>query len=88
MAVRKISISIDEDTYDLARTCAVEAGMSLSAWLVEAAQDRAKLLGWERLFREYEDEFGAFTEEELAEADAWIDDGERRLREMRRKRGR
>jgi hypothetical protein len=51
-------------------------------------RDRAKLLGWERLFREYEEEFGAFTEEELAEADAWIDAGEQELQEMRKRRGR
>jgi hypothetical protein len=88
MPVRKISISIDQDVLDDARACADAEGVSLSAWLVEAARDRAKLLGWERLFREYEEEFGAFTEEELAAADAWIDEGERRLEEMRRTRGR
>ena len=88
MAVRKISISIDEDVLDDAKACADAEGVSLSAWLVEAARDRAKLLGWDRLFREYEEEFGAFTEEELAEADAWIDEGERRLEDMRRTRGR
>ena len=88
MAVRKISISIDEDVLDDAKACADAEGVSLSAWLVEAARDRAKVLGWERLFREYEEEFGAFTEEELAAADAWIDEGERRLDEMRRRRGR
>ena len=88
MAVRKISISIDQDVLDDAKACADAEGLSLSAWLVEAARDRAKLLGWERLFREYEEEFGAFTEEELAAADAWIDEGERRLEEMQRTRGR
>jgi hypothetical protein len=88
MAVRKISISIDQDVLDDAKACADAEGVSLSAWLVEAARDRAKLLGWDRLFREYEEEFGAFTEEELAAADAWIDEGERRLDEMRRRRGR
>jgi hypothetical protein len=56
--------------------------------LVEAARDRAKLLGWERLFREYQDEFGEFTEEELAAADAWIDEGERQLRAKQARRGR
>jgi len=88
VAVRKISISIDQDVLDDAKACADAEGVSLSAWLVEAARDRAKLLGWDRLFREYEEEFGAFTEEELAEADAWIDEGERRLEDMRRTRGR
>lgn len=88
MAVRKISISIDQDVLDEAKACADAEGVSLSAWLVEAARDRAKLLGWERLFREYEEEFGAFTEEELAAADAWIDDMDRRLAETRQRRGR
>jgi len=88
VAVRKISISIDQDVLDDAKACADAEGVSLSAWLVEAARDRAKLLGWERLFREYEEEFGAFTEEELAAADAWIDDMDRRLAETRRRRGR
>lgn len=88
MAVRKISISIDQDVLDEAKACADAEGVSLSAWLVEAARDRAKLLGWERLFREYEEEFGAFTDEELAAADAWIDDMDRRLAETRQRRGR
>lgn len=88
MAVEKISISIDEEVLADARACAEAEGVSLSAWLVEAARDRAKLLGWQRLIREYEEEFGAFTEEELAEADAWIREGERHLEELRAKRGR
>lgn len=88
MAVRKISISIDEDTYDSAKACADAEGVNLSAWLVAAARDRAKLLGWQRLFRDYEDEFGAFTEEEMADADAWIDDLDRRLEETKKRRGR
>ena len=88
MAVEKISISIDEEVLADARGCAEEEGLSLSAWLVEAARDRAKLLGWERLFREYQEEFGEFTEAELAEADAWIAEGEARLRALQKERGR
>jgi hypothetical protein len=88
MAVRKISISIDEDALSDAKACADAEGLSLSAWLVEAARDRAKLLGWERLFREYEEEHGAFTDEELADADAWIDEIDARLEQTRRRRGR
>lgn len=88
MAVEKISISIDEDVLADARAGAEAEGVSLSAWLVEAARDRAKLLGWERLFRDYQEEFGEFTEDELAKADAWIAEGEARLRALQQERGR
>ena len=86
MAVEKISISIDEDVLADARACAEAEGVSLSAWLVEAARDRTKLLSWERLFRDYQEEFGEFTEEELAEAEAWVIEGETQLRELERQR--
>jgi hypothetical protein len=88
MAVEKISISIDEEVLAQARACAEDEGVSLSAWLVEAARERAKLLGWRRLIREYEDEFGAFTAEERVEARAWVAEGERQLDELRAQRGR
>lgn len=86
MAVEKISISIDEEVLADARACAEAEGISLSAWLVDAARDRTKLLGWEKLFREYQEEFGEFTDEELAEAEGWVREGERQLREIERQR--
>ena len=86
MAVEKISISIDEEVLADARACAEAEGISLSAWLVDAARDRTKLLGWEKLFHEYQEEFGEFTDEELAEAEEWVREGERQLREIARQR--
>ncbi len=65
MAVEKYSASMDEKTLAGARAEAEAAGVSLSAWLAEAARDRLRLLGLQRLIKEYEEEFGEITEEEM-----------------------
>jgi hypothetical protein len=58
-------------------TAAASAGVSFSAWLAEAARQRLRrerLLG---LIAEWEDEHGAFTDEERAEARAELGIGRR-----------
>lgn len=50
------------------RDAARRAGQPLSAWLAEAAQAKLRSEGLDAFLREYEAEFGAFTEEELNEA--------------------
>jgi hypothetical protein len=73
VAVRKISISLDEDLHaDVAREAEAE-GLSVSAFLAALAEDRIALLGLRRLVDEYEAEHGAFTDEEKAEAQAKLD---------------
>jgi hypothetical protein len=73
VAVHKVSVSLDESAYKAAVAAAAAEGISLSSWLsrvaVEAAQIQAGLQG----VREYEEEFGAFTEEELRKADEILD---------------
>jgi hypothetical protein len=73
MAVRKLSISMDVDIADDVVEAAAEAGMSVSAWIAELAEERIKVLGWTKLIDEFEAEHGPFTEEELAKADAELD---------------
>lgn len=82
MAVRKISISIDADVLEQVRACAEADGTSVSAWLVEAARDRALLLGWQRLLDDLAEEHGPSTPEEAARADAWVREGEEELRAL------
>lgn len=73
MAVRKISISLDEALHaDVAREAAAE-GLTVSGFLAALAEDRVALLGLRRLVDEYEAENGAFTDEERAEAKARYD---------------
>jgi len=76
MAVEKYSASMDEDLLAEARAAAEAEGVTLSAWLAEAARDRVRLLGLDRLVREYEAEFGEFTEEEVEQARAELEEGD------------
>lgn len=41
MAVKKVSVSLDEEAITAAKRAAEERNMSLSAWLSEAATERA-----------------------------------------------
>lgn len=58
---------------DEVQRAAEEAGMTVSAWMADLARERAAVLGWTRLIDEWEEEHGAFTEEEIARADAELD---------------
>jgi hypothetical protein len=79
MAVRKKrSISLPPDLDDQIAAAAEQAGVTYSAWLAATARKeftlRAGLLG----VAEYENDHGAFTAEELADADAWAEQALRR----------
>jgi hypothetical protein len=73
MVARKYSASMDEDLLAEVKQAADEEDETLSAFLAEAARERVRLLGLHRVLQEWQDENGAFTEEELAEAAAWLD---------------
>ena len=70
MTVQKLSIALDEDVAREAKDAAECAGLSLSAWLNEAAREALAIKEGLAAVAEYEAEYGAFTEEELARADA------------------
>ena len=69
MTVKKISVSLDEHVVELARRAAEEQGKSLSAWLNDTAAHAARIQVGLRGVAEFEAEHGAFTEEELRDAD-------------------
>jgi hypothetical protein len=64
---------MDEDLLFEVRQAAEKEGATVSAWLAEAARRRVKMVGLAQLVAEWEAENGAFTEEELAEAEAEFD---------------
>lgn len=72
MTARKYSASMDEDLLDEVRAAAEDDEKTLSAWLADVARERVRLLALGRLLDEWEAENGAFTEEELAAADEWL----------------
>ena len=73
MAVRKLSVALDESGAERAAAAAGRHGLSLSAWLNAAAgrslvveEGLAAVLAWE-------DEHGDLNDEELAWADKILD---------------
>jgi hypothetical protein len=75
-----MSISFAPELGDAVREAAERAGMTLSAWLAEAAKAKLRaeedeqeaherrMQGLGEYLDEYEAEYGAFTEEQLARA--------------------
>jgi hypothetical protein len=73
MAGRKVSMVLDEETYEVVRELARHAGLSLSAWLARAARRRARVETGLRGVAEYEAESGPIPEEALRRADEELD---------------
>jgi hypothetical protein len=73
VAVHKVSVSLDENAYNAAVQAAELEGISLSAWLSHVALEAAGIAEGLRAVREFEEENGPFTEEELRWAQEVID---------------
>ena len=70
MSVKKLSVSLETHTYELARASARGQGISLSAWLDRAAVNFLRDADRLAAIAEIEADFGPFTDEEIAAADA------------------
>jgi len=73
MAVRKLSVALDEDVAEAAARDAAQRGTSLSAWLTDAARARLVIVEGQRALAEWEAEHGAFGADEVAAAEEWLD---------------
>lgn len=72
VAVRKKrSVSIPPDLDARIEAAAIEAGMSYSAWLTEAARKEFTIQAGLEAVAEFEREDGAFSADELTEAADW-----------------
>ncbi|MGQ0464223.1 MAG: hypothetical protein ACT4QG_02765 [Sporichthyaceae bacterium] len=71
---RKRSISVPPEMDDAVEAAAAADGTTYSAWIAEAIRKQLILRDGLAAVAEYEAEAGAFTEAELAEADAWVTD--------------
>lgn len=69
---RKRSISLPPEIDEAVEAAALEEGTTFSAWVTEAARNRLIVRDGLAAVAEYEAEYGAFTEEELRDADAWV----------------
>lgn len=83
MAVRKLSVALDDDVAAAAATSAERRGLSLSAWLNDAAARALAIEDGLRAVAEWEAEHGSLTDDELAAADAALDAAPRKGRTPR-----
>jgi hypothetical protein len=74
MAVRKKrSISIPPELDEQITAAAEAAGMSYSAWVAQAAWKEFTIRAGLEAVSQYETEHGAFTPDEIADADQWAE---------------
>ena len=73
MAVTKLSISLDDETARRLREEADLEDVSVSALVADCVEDRLRHFALARAVLAYEEEHGAFTEEELDEAARILD---------------
>ena len=73
MAVRKLSVALDQHVADAAAASAERHGLSLSAWLNRAAENALAIEDGLAAVAEWEAEHGMLTPTELARADATLD---------------
>jgi hypothetical protein len=72
MAVRKKrSISMPPDLDAEIASAAAQSGMSYSAWLADTARKEFAIRAGLAAVSQFEQDHGAFTPEELAEAEQW-----------------
>lgn len=87
MGVEKMSVSFDLELGEAIRTSAAEGNQSVSAWLAEAARDRLRLEALGEAISAWEQEFGALTDAEIAEAEALLAQPGAGKKPPRRRRG-
>lgn len=68
----KLAISVAADVHDRVKAAAAEDGMSVSAWMTESARRTLLIRDGLAAVAEWEQEHGAFSEEEMAAARAAV----------------
>lgn len=73
MAVKKLSVALDDEVAAAAKHAASRAGVSLSAWLNRAAENELAIEEGLEAVRAWEADHGDLSDEELAQADGVLD---------------
>jgi hypothetical protein len=73
MTVKKMSVALDAKTAKAAAASAAKRGLSLSAWLNDAAENALAIEAGLAAVAAWEAEHGRLTDEELAAADRVLD---------------
>lgn len=69
----KLAITVDPDVHDQVRAAAASEGVSVSAWMTEAARRALLIRDGLRAVAEWERDHGAFTDAELDAARRRVD---------------
>lgn len=72
MVSKKITITLPEEDLEQVKELARQAGLPLSTWIAQTLEHEARIQAGLSAMREWQEEHGAFTEDELAWADAQI----------------
>ena len=80
----KLAITVDPDVHKSIVVAAASDGVSVSAWMTEAARDALKIRAGLEAVAEWEKGHGAFTTEEVAEARRQVQAQMRTRRKVRR----
>jgi hypothetical protein len=83
----KLAITVDPDVHAALTAAAAAEGVSVSAWMTEAARRRLVIEDGLAAVAEWQAEHGAFTEEERAAADRRVAAELRPARARGRRRG-
>jgi hypothetical protein len=82
----KLAITVDPDVHRGVLAAATEEGISVSAWMTQAARRALTVRDGLAAVAEWEAEHGAFTAEEIAEADERLGFERRERRRVVRRR--
>ena len=75
-----MSVSFELELGQAIRDAAARSGMSVSAWLAEAARDRLRLAALDEAIGAWEEQYGALTDAEIEEAEEILESASRSKR--------
>lgn len=84
VATKKVTITIPEETLAKASALAKKAGLPLSTWLTRTAEHEVRVQEGLEAMQEWEEEHGAFTDDEIATAESELAGADAATRETRK----
>ena len=72
MAVERLTISLEADLAEAIRVAAEADAENVSSWIAEASRRRLNREGLRAVIKEWEDEHGEITAEEMAATRKWL----------------
>lgn len=72
MAVERLTISLDADLAEAIRVAAEADAENVSSWIADASRRRLSREGLRTVIKDWENEHGEITTEEMAAARKWL----------------